>query len=135
MLLSSQFYMDKHNKKNHFPTWPGLTSSLVTKHLPPSAATIRGHIHKQRQSLQSTKSNNGRGKAEREQLILPSNFPLSLTPNTKGHQVAYVVLDKNTLKTAYHDLTGRFPVRSSQGNEYVMIGYHYDANSILARPL
>ena len=35
---------------NHFTTWPGLTSKLVTKHLPPSIATTEGHI-KQEQKM------------------------------------------------------------------------------------
>ena len=42
-------------KQNHFSTWPGLTAKLVTKHLPTTAATIQGHLHWQRQNLQSTK--------------------------------------------------------------------------------
>ena len=33
------------------------------------------------------------------------------------------------------DLTGRFPFCSSRGNEYILIGYHYDANAILGVPL
>ena len=36
---------------------------------------------------------------------------------------------------AYSDLTGRFPVQSSRGNNYVMVIYSYDANAILAEPL
>jgi hypothetical protein len=34
----------------------------------------------------------------------------------------------------YTDDTGRFPVRSRSGNQYVMIAYHCDANVILACP-
>ena len=45
------------------------------------------------------------------------SFPSSPTPNKKPHQVAY------------QDLTGRFPVRSSRGNEYILVGYHFDVNS------
>jgi hypothetical protein len=33
--------------------------------------------------------------------------------------------------TAYHDLTGRFPHGSSRGNEYLLIVYDYDSNTIL----
>ena len=32
----------------------------------------------------------------------------------------------------YVDLTGRFNQRSSRGNTYILVGYHYDANVILA---
>ena len=33
------------------------------------------------------------------------------------------------------DLTGRFPYKSSRGNEYILIGYHFDSNAILGIPL
>ena len=36
---------------------------------------------------------------------------------------------------AYTDLTGRFPVQSSCGNNYVLVCYSYDGNAILAEPL
>ena len=39
------------------------------------------------------------------------------------------------MSNAYFDLTGRFPQRSMQGNQYLMIDYHYDTNSILAEPM
>ena len=35
---------------NHFTTWPGLTSKLVTKHLPPSVATAEGHIKQEQKN-------------------------------------------------------------------------------------
>ena len=31
--------------------------------------------------------------------------------------------------------TGRFPYRSSQGNTYIMVAYHYEANVILVEPI
>ena len=46
------------------------------------------------------------------------------------NEVAYMLIDKKELSTAYTDLTGRFPMRSSRGNQYILIGYHYDANCI-----
>jgi hypothetical protein len=33
--------------------------------------------------------------------------------------------------TAYHDLTGRFPHRSSRGMEYLIVVHNHDSNSIL----
>ena len=33
------------------------------------------------------------------------------------------------------DLTGRFPYKSSRGNQYVMIMYHYNPNVIWGIPL
>ena len=39
------------------------------------------------------------------------------------------------MNTAYLDLTGRFLIRLARGNEYIMIGYHYDANCTLGHPV
>ena len=33
------------------------------------------------------------------------------------------------------DLTGRFPYKSSQRNEYILIAYQFDSNAILEVPL
>jgi hypothetical protein len=42
-------------QKGHFDSWPGLTASLVTKHLAKSLATSKGHLRMQQQNIQSTK--------------------------------------------------------------------------------
>jgi hypothetical protein len=46
---------------------------------------------------------------------------------TKTHLVYAVVVDQGQL---YTDLTGKFPVRSSKGNSYVMVCYIYDCNYV-----
>jgi hypothetical protein len=38
------------------------------------------------------------------------------------------------LDTLYTDDTGRFPIRSHSGNQYVMLAYHAGANAILVEP-
>ena len=44
----------------------------------------------------------------------------------------YTVFTTGPTGLGYTDLTGRFPYCSARGNEYIFIGYHYDANAILA---
>jgi hypothetical protein len=41
--------------KNYFLGWPGLTSKLIKKHLPPSIATESGHMRQEKHGLQLTK--------------------------------------------------------------------------------
>jgi hypothetical protein len=36
---------------------------------------------------------------------------------------------------AYGDLTGRYPVQSSNGHNYQLVIYHYDGNCILVEPI
>jgi hypothetical protein len=44
-------------KKGHFITWPGLTAELlITKHLPPSIATEKGHIKQEFKNIRSTQT-------------------------------------------------------------------------------
>ena len=38
-------------------TFPGLTYGLISKHLPPSTATDKGHMKRQKQNIRSTRSN------------------------------------------------------------------------------
>ena len=63
--------------------------------------------------------------------IKHDNFPLLPHPNDKVNEVAYIIVSKDDICIAYQDLTGRFPAKSSRGNEYILIGYHYDTNCIL----
>jgi hypothetical protein len=51
---------------------------------------------------------------------------------TKTHLVYAVVVDQGQL---YTDLTGKFPVRSSKGNSYVMVCYVYDCNYVKFIPI
>jgi hypothetical protein len=99
-------------KYGHLITWPGLTEDSINKHLKLTPATAMGHMNQRRQNIRST------SKAPIE------NSP---TPNTdmgsKTHLVYAVVVDQGQL---YTDLTGKFLVRSSKGNSYVMVFYVYN---------
>jgi hypothetical protein len=39
-----------------------------------------------------------------------------------------------TQRTLYHDLTGRLPIMSLEGNQYFLVAYDYTINAILVRP-
>ena len=126
-------------KNKNFATWPGLTTTMIKQHLPPSTATVQGHLHKQRQNLQSTtkkiKPSTKKEVKQEDSDDLNDYFPTPELPVVKSNHVAYVLIDKSTISTAYQDLTGRFPYKSASGNEYVLIGYHYDANCIIGHPV
>jgi hypothetical protein len=99
-------------KDGHLITWPGLTEDTINKHLKLAPATSMGHMNQRRQNIRST-----------------STAPIAEQPTpdtdlgTKTHLVYTVVVDQGQL---YTDLTGKFPVRSSKGNSYVMVCYVYD---------
>ena len=63
--------------------------------------------------------------------VLEDKFPPSPSPNIKTNDVVYTIIEAEDAISGHFDLTSRFPQRSSRGNQYLMAGYHYDANSIL----
>jgi hypothetical protein len=108
-------------KDGHLITWPGLTEDAIHKHLKLTPTTAMGHMNQRRQNIRST-----------------SKTPIADQPTpdtdlgTKTHLVYAVLVDQGQL---YTDLTGKFPVRSSKGNSYVMVCYVYDCNYVKVIPI
>ena len=131
----------------------------MNKFITPSISSAKGHLNQERQGLQSTKqhlhlftenSAEIKGKIDKLKVKFPTitglqnlieadiaedAFPKSNAPNIKTYHVAYSLVELPPKNVAYTDLTGRFPYRSSSGNEYIMVGYHYDGNVILGETL
>jgi hypothetical protein len=111
-------------KQGNLITWPGLTEEAIHKHLKMTPATAMGHINQKRQNIRST---------SKIVEVTSDLEDVSVTPVGTGEKtnlVYAVVIDQGHL---YTDLTGRFPVRSSKGNWYIMIVYSYDCNYISGR--
>ena len=120
-----------------FATWPGL-SPILLLHLPKSEATILGHLHQQRQNIQSTKrkhnstTNTDADSDAAHEFDLGNNDDV-VTTTTRAHVAMYTTFEPTG--QIYSDQTGRFPTVSSRGYKYIMIVYDYDSNAILAEPL
>ena len=110
-------------KNGNFSTWPGLTENLISK-MPPSPNTAKGHLNQEMANLQSTKIKEDK-----------DFFPDPESPNMKTNLFMASLEKFSATNKAYTDLTGRFPVQSSRGNNYILICYSYDGNTILAEPL
>jgi hypothetical protein len=108
-------------KDGHLITWPRLTEQAINKHLKLTPATAMGHMNQRRQNIRYTL------KAPIEKQQTPDT---DLGTNT--HLVYAVVVDQGRL---YTDLTGKFPVRTSKGNSYVMVCYIYDCNYVKVIPI
>jgi hypothetical protein len=108
-------------KDGHLLTWPGLTEHAINTHLRLTPTTALGHMSQRRQNIRST--------SKAPTAIQP---PLDTYLGTKTHLVYAVVVDQGQL---YTDLTGKFPVRSSKGNSYVMVCYIYDCNYVKVIPM
>jgi hypothetical protein len=112
-------------KNGYLITWSGLTEQAIHKHLKMTPSIAMGHMHQRRQNLRSTSKVSINSDTEDEAVT-------SAGLGSKTHLVYAVVLDQGQL---YTDLMGRFPVRSSKGNWYVMICYSYDCNYVNAVPM
>ena len=133
-------------------TWPGLDKELGRKHLLKIINTTKGHFY-QEQKIRSTKSPNKkldhniwarmqellRKKKEGQALedilnkdISQDDLPPSPASNTKTNEVMYHVYTPELTGKLYLNLIGNFLYRSSQGNEYILVGYYFDGNAILA---
>jgi hypothetical protein len=108
-------------KDSHLITWPGLTEDAINKHLKLTPVTAMGHMNQRLQNIRST------SKAHIEKQPTPDTYL-----GTKTHLVYAVAVDQGQL---YTDLTGKFSVRSSKGNSYVMVCYVYDCNYIKVIPM
>jgi hypothetical protein len=108
-------------KDGHLITWPGLPEDAIHKHLKLTPATAMVHMKQRRQKIRPT-----------------SKKPIADAPTadtelgTKTQLVYAVLVDQGQL---YTDLTGKFPVRSSKGNLYVMVCYVYDCNYVKVIPM
>ena len=52
--LASNVNLQESSQEDFFKTWPVLTPEVL-KHLPKSLSTVQGHLHQERQNLQSTR--------------------------------------------------------------------------------
>jgi hypothetical protein len=112
-------------KNGHLITWPGLTEQAINTNLKLTPATDTGHMNKRRQNILSTSKNSITSDMEDEAVT-------SAGLGTKTHLVYVVVVDQGQL---YTDLTGKFLVRSSKGNWYVMVCYAYECNYVKVVPI
>ena len=108
-------------KRNAFISWPGLTANLVSKYLPKTEATIKGHIRQKYKGTQSTQ---------------PTKLIKQEVPEIISKRTNQLFLNVTEFSNKiYTDQTGRFPVTSSRGYKYIMVAYDYDSNNIIAEPV
>ena len=115
-------------KAGFLKSFPGLDEDLVRKHLPKSIETSLGHMTQSYQGTQST--------SKPAPSILPDDdLFLPVGPEMTNNIMAAVHDISHRDGAAFGDLTGRYPVPSNKGNNYILVIYNYDANAILAEPM
>ena len=137
----------KAAQRGFFHSWPGITPLAISKHFPASEATTKGHLDQTRKNVRTTRLRDCPAPIKIEPGSLPTtptaehnleqneeafDDPLQEIDNEPTHQVFATIADTGKI---YTDQTGRFPVTSSNGHQYVLVLYDYDTNGILTEPL
>jgi hypothetical protein len=89
---------------------------------------VKGHLSQRRKNIRSTTITVATHAPEAIELD-------DITPeaaNVKTHQVFAAMVDVGKV---YGDLTGRFPIQSSSGHQYILTLYDYDSNTISTEPM
>jgi hypothetical protein len=125
-------------KNKHFTSWPGLTLHAARKHFPNSEETHKGHGRKTPSGLCSTKTkqdplfdNCDDALGDKQEAQLP------LGPVEKEKTISYRVLDlaDEATQKFWSDQPGRFPKKSSKGNQYIMVLTESDSDVILVEAM
>ena len=122
-------------KNKQFASWPGLTVDVVNRHYPDSEETPKGHGRKAPSGLRSTKDT-ATTPDESDEAFECDNIE-SPRPTKKERTIFYKVMhvhDEAALKI-YTDQPGRFPKKSSRGNQYIMVMTEVDSDAILVEPM
>jgi hypothetical protein len=103
-------------RAGNYATWPGLTTTLISKHFPNSDETQKGHMKGQRKGVRSTQV-----KPAVEIKIKPGqeDAPPKLVAIRKLNDIFVKIYE--LAETIHTDQTGAFPVTSQRGYRYIMV--------------
>ena len=98
-------------KNNQLTTWPGLTSRAVEGYLPNHVPSIdKGHTRRHKKGIRSTKQ---KLKDDLESIEVEMCINLPLEQKKKNQLFASLAYVHKNDGIVYTDLTGNFPVRST----------------------
>ena len=120
--------------RGFLPNFLGLTAKALRKYPPTSVAVTKGHLDQDRKNQRSTKPVAPQPVSPSLEPRTDDAFPRSEPDNRRTHQCFTAVLQPSSGQI-HSDQTGKFVVASSAGNNYVLVVYDYDSNSILVEPM
>ena len=115
--------------KGYLTNFPGLSLQLLRKHPPHSVAMVKGHLDQTRKNQRSTQA-----PAEPSPTDTDDSFPSNPPELNDRSHFCYAAIMEPTGQI-YTDQTGQFITPSSNGNNYLIVLYDYDSNTIFAQPL
>lgn len=124
---------------NYIRGFPGLTSRSLRQHPPTNlSATYKGHLDQSRRNQRSTRRSPSQTSDALPHVIPDDNDDdddpeTPAAEPTRTHAVFTATFEP--LGKMYSDMTGKFTSPSSSGNNYILIVYDQDSNSIQALPM
>jgi hypothetical protein len=119
----------------NYATWPGLTIAALHKYFPDSDEMQKGNMKGQRQGIHSTKQKGLDHLVESERTVKIKVEPdMEEVSPAKCHNNTFICIE-DLAESIHSDQTGAFLYTSQQGNQYVMIAIHLDANYIFCKPM
>jgi len=107
---------------------------LISKHLPPSSATDKGHMVRTRQGTCSTRSK-WQEVLDARRSVDDMHPPEQVCSAINDEIFCFTVLADNNDATIYSDWAGRFSVQAYSGMNYIFVAYVYSINAILMQPM
>jgi len=114
-------------KLNYLPTLPDLTAKMISKNPPITTATAKGHLNLNRQNQNSSKlapANPATTKVKQSSTTAHNETDNEFVNNSDHEDIIQSIVDFSNIKdysTIHSDLTGKFPVRSRNGNQYILV--------------
>jgi len=133
---TKQVWLDAINRGT-YASWPGLTAKSVRKHFPTeSDETIQGHSKGIRQGIRSTQLPSATPNTPKtDQHNPPVQEPQTDETERDSIMIQIHSIQDIRAQAVYTDQTGRFPIQSSRGNNYIMFCYDTQSNGILMEPM
>ena len=100
-------------RRGYLGNYPNLTSKMIRDNWPNTLATAQGHLQMQRQGVQSTRPKQTKEKVPRHNKSHKGSTQTSRT-------IEATLFDRNG-NVIFADATGRFPLASVDGKEYILI--------------
>ena len=122
-------------KKGNFKTWPVLTYTNADKYCPHTVETINGHIVQSSQGVRPTKKTKHQSRVNKmvpDQITLEKQSEEEYIP--PPHKTKELHIWDQPSSKLYTDDCERLLIRSRSVNEYIMIAYHCDSNTLLQDP-
>ncbi len=122
-------------RNKQFALWPGLTVDAVKRHYPDSEKTPKGNGKKMQSGLPSTKQT--KPTLDISDNTVDSHTSTTPRPIKKECTIFIHLLDMEyeATRKIFTNQPGRFPKKSSRGNQYIMVLTKINSDAILIKPM